>query len=100
VVTEGVHPLLEYLCFVVLRNGSTLKVFNLAKGLRQAYPLSLFLVLMSIVEGLSRVILEAKTRRVISRVKMGTKLLLSHRIFVNDVLQFIEGTLREDKKIK
>jgi len=55
-------------------------------------PLSPFLFLI-ITEGLSRAILEAKSRGVIFEVKMGIDFSFTHLLFVDDVLILYKGAL-------
>lgn len=57
----------------------------------------LFLI---ITEELSRATLEAKITGATARIKVGKDISLSHLLFVDDILLFLKGSLREAKKVK
>lgn len=87
-----------WITFVVLKKGSASKFFNPSRGLKQGCPLPPQLFLK--IEGLSRAILEAKRVGAITGVRMGSDLLLSHFLFIDGVLRYINGSLGEAKKLK
>jgi hypothetical protein len=58
-------------------------------------PISLF----GNVEGLRRVVMEAKRVRIVSRVIIGMALSLTHPLFVDDFLLFSNGSVREVRKV-
>jgi uncharacterized membrane protein len=80
--------------FVVLINGSTSSFFNPTMGLRKGFPFSPFLFLI-IVEGLHKAILKTKITRVIYGVEVRRNISLLYLLFVDDVLLFIKGYVRE-----
>jgi len=63
-------------------------------GLRQGYILSSLRFLL-VTKCLSRDIMEAKQVGIISRVRIGRDLSLTHLLFVEDILLFTNGSLRE-----
>jgi hypothetical protein len=79
--------------FVVLRNGTTTPFFLSSKDLRQRCLLSPILFLL-IVEGLSRLLKEAKGNGSIKWVLIGVSCNITHPLFVNDILILCKGTKR------
>ena len=77
--------------FDILINGATSYFFKPSRGLRQDYPLSPYLFLL-VVEGLSRAINDAKRQRKIRGVKIGRNKVLTHLLFVDDVILFCFGS--------
>jgi hypothetical protein len=61
--------------------------------------MSPFLFLL-ITEGLSRAVKEFKREGAIKRIKVGRSLSLSHLLFVDDVILFGLGIVREAEKYK
>jgi hypothetical protein len=57
------------------------------------------LLFIIIVEGSRGAIREAKTTKVISRVKVGRDLSLTHLLFVDDVFLFLKGVVSEARKL-
>ena len=82
--------------FSVLLNGSSLYFLLSERGLRQGFPLS-HLLFLSIAEGLSRAILDAKRRGQLEGIKLATNLNITHLLFADDILLFC-GTIREARK--
>jgi hypothetical protein len=80
--------------FVVLINGSILHFFILKGDCIKDASLSPFLFLL-VVEGLSRVIREAKRQGTFSGIHISHNLKISHFLFVDDVLIFYDGTRRD-----
>ena len=80
--------------FAILINGSASARFNITRGIRQGCPLSplLFLIVM---EGLSRLIASAKRNGDISGLKIMEHYYLTHLLFVDDILIFINGSVRD-----
>jgi hypothetical protein len=79
--------------FVVLINGSTSPFFHSEKGLIQGCPLSPLLFLL-MVEGLSRVIGEAKRSSSFPGIQISNLLKITHLLFVDDLI-FCDGTRRD-----
>lgn len=80
--------------FNVLINGFASHFFHAERGLRQGFPLSplLFLIVM---EGLSRLIVHEKRNGRLFGLKINDHCYLTHLLFVNDVLIFLDGSIRD-----
>eukprot|EP00253_Pinus_taeda_P021333 PITA_21333 len=80
--------------YSVLLNGSPSPFFTAERGLRQACPLSPLLFLL-IMEGLSRLIGAEHRRGRITRIKIMENCSLTHLLFVDDVLIFLNGSMAD-----
>lgn len=80
--------------FAVIINGFPSDFFKSSKGLQQGCPLSPLLFLLTI-EGLSRLILLAKQDGSISGIKITEQVLVTHTLFVDDVMFFGPGSISE-----
>eukprot|EP00253_Pinus_taeda_P035221 PITA_35221 len=78
--------------YSVLLNGEATPFFTSERGLRQGCPLSPLLFLL-IMEGLSRVISSARERHHLSGIKISDNLFLTHLLFVDDILIFLNGSV-------
>lgn len=78
--------------FSILVNSSASPFFTSKSGLRQGCPLSplLFLLLM---EGLSNLIKEDHRRGRLKGIKITDGCILTHLLFVDDILVFINGSI-------
>lgn len=76
----------------VLLNGEATPFFTSERGLRQGCPLSPLLFLL-IMEGLSRVISSARDRHHMTGIKIVDNLFLTHLLFVDDILIFLNGNV-------
>lgn len=85
--------------FVVLINGAASNFFKSQRGLRQGCPLSPLLFLLA-AEGLSRLILKAKHSGLFTGLEVAVNLFISHLLFVDDILIFLNGNLNEVKVLK
>jgi hypothetical protein len=85
--------------YVVLINRATTKKFKPSWGLRQDCPLSPLLFLF-VVKDLSRVIKEAKRQGIITGIKIGKIVALTHLLFVDHVLLFSNGSPREARRLE
>ena len=74
----------------VLINGTPSSFFQISRGLQQGCPLSPVLFLL-IIEGLSKMIDAVKKYGKIDGLKIYRTLMLTHLIFVDDVLLFGAG---------
>lgn len=76
----------------VLLNGEATSFFTSKRGLRQGCPLSPLLFLL-IMEGLSRIISSARDRHLLSGIKIADNFYLTHLLFVDDILIFLNGSI-------
>jgi hypothetical protein len=75
--------------FALLINVGASYFFKPTRVLMQWCPLSPLLFLL-IVEGISRTIIEAKHRSIVQGIKIGS-VLLTHLLFVDDIMLFLNG---------
>eukprot|EP00253_Pinus_taeda_P031947 PITA_31947 len=82
--------------FSVLINGSAFQLFHSERGLRQGCPLSplLFLIVM---DALSRLIDSAKGNGDYSGLRITDDCFLTHLLFVDDVMIFLDGSIRDSR---
>ena len=92
-VVEWIMGCLQSTSFVVLINGSPSNFFRPYRGLRDGCPLSPFIFLL-VVEVLSQIIHNAKESRNIKGIKVSSSEEVTHTLFVDDVLVFGEGTIK------
>eukprot|EP00253_Pinus_taeda_P011273 PITA_11273 len=78
--------------YSVLLNGEANTFFTSERGLRQGCPLSPLLFLL-IMEGLSRVISAARDRQLLNGIKLADNFYLTHLLFVDDILIFLNGSI-------
>lgn len=80
--------------FNVLINGSASRFFNAEHGLKQGCPLSplLFLIVM---DGLSKLLAKAKRDGGLCGLKITEACFLTHLLFVDGVLIFLDGSIRD-----
>jgi len=78
--------------YSVLLNGEATPFFLSERGLRQGCPLSPLLFLL-IMEGLSRAIITARNRDQLASIKINENYILTHLLFVDDVLIFLNGSI-------
>jgi hypothetical protein len=97
--TNWIMSCISTVSFVVLINGVASSFFTVARGLRQGCPLSPLLFLL-VAEGLSRAIIEAKSRGEFIGVSLSPTLRLSHLLFVDDVLIFCSGLRQDAEKLR
>lgn len=89
---KRVMSCISYASYSVLLNGSPTPFFTAERGLKQGCPLSPLLFLL-IMEGLSRLIGTEHRRGRITRIKITENCSLTHLLFVDDVLIFLNGSL-------
>ena len=92
-VVDWTMGCLQSTSFAVIINGSASNFFRPSRGLRQGCPLSPFLFLL-VAEALSKIIHKAKLDGAIKGIKVSTTEEVTHTFFVDDVLLFGEGTIR------
>jgi hypothetical protein len=82
--------------FVVLINGATSPFFSSGRGLRQGCPLSpLLFLLLLVAEGLSRALISAINMADFQGIKTSPDLIITHLLFVDDVLILSSGRTRD-----
>jgi hypothetical protein len=97
-----VHFILSHMTsaiFVVLINGSPLGFLNTSRSIRKGCPLSHFLFLL-VAKGLSRLVNEAKREDSIKVIKVTGYVFITHFLFIDEILIFGHGSLREIKQYK
>ena len=77
--------------FAVLINGVASNFFRSGRGLRQGCPLAPLLFLI-VVEGFSRSILTAKYSGAFQGISFGNNIILSHILFVDDIILVSDGS--------
>jgi len=78
--------------YSVLLNGVATSFFLLERGLRQGCPLSPLLFLL-IMEVLRRAIIAACNRKQLVVIKISENFYLTHLLFVDDILIFLDGSV-------
>ena len=87
------HGLFAIHLFHCSNQWSPINFFRPTRGLNQGCPFSPFIFLF-IAEALSRIIHKAKENRVIKGIKVSNYEEVKHTLFVDDVLIFGEGSIR------
>lgn len=80
--------------FAILVNGWATSSFNIDRGIRQGCPLSPLLFFL-VMECLSRLIASTKRSGVFSGLKIMEHFYLTHLLFVDDILIFLNGSVRD-----
>ena len=80
--------------FSILLNGTASDFFHAGRGLRQGCPLSPLLFVL-VMEGLSALIKNAKARGTFHGLRVNDILHLTHLLFVDDVLIFLDGSKQD-----
>ena len=78
--------------YSVLLNGVATSFFLSERGLRQECPLSPLLFLL-IMEVLRRAIIAACNRKQLAVIKISENCYLTHLLFVDDILIFLNGSI-------
>ena len=84
--------------FSVLVNGAPTSFFGCGRGLRQGCPLSPILFLL-VIEGLSRLLTEARISGRIKGAQFNSALALTHILFVDDVIIYGTRDVEDWKEI-
>ena len=82
---------IRHATFSILINGTASDFFHAGRGLRQGCPLSPLLFVL-VMEGLSVLIKNAKDRGELQGLQINDILHLTHLLFVDNVLIFLNGT--------
>jgi hypothetical protein len=85
--------------FSLLINGAGTTFFNSGRGLRQGCPLSPYLFIL-VMEGLSQALIEARRTLSFHGISFGTQTILTHLLFVDDVLIFCHCALADCQSLK
>lgn len=80
--------------FSVLINGFASHYFHAERGLWQGCPLSVLLFLI-VMEGINRLIALANRDGWLQGLKMSDHFYLTHILFIDDILIFLNGSLRD-----
>ena len=91
---RGIMSCITTVSFSVLINGATSPFFHSEIGLRQGCPLSPLLFLL-VAKGLSRDLREANRQGSLKGIQISHNLYITHLLFVDDVLIFYTGTMRD-----
>ena len=81
-------------CFVVPVNGTPLDCFRTSRGIRKGCPL-LPLLFISIIESLSKIIINAQQKGLIKGFQFSPSLSITQLLLVDDVILFGIGTVQE-----
>jgi hypothetical protein len=84
--------------FAVLINGAASPFLTSERGIRQGFPLSPLLFLL-VAEGLSRALISAKNMGDFKGIKTSPNFIITHLLFVDDVLIFCSGRPRDAKTL-
>lgn len=84
---------------VVLINGAASSFFSPERGLRQGCPLSPLLFLLA-ADGISRLIHEAKSQGLLKGIEVAPNFLVTHLLFVDDIILFSNGSLDDCRMLK
>lgn len=84
--------------FALLINGSGTSFFNSGRSLRQGCPLAPYLFIL-VMEGLSRAIIEARRTQKFQNLPFNKQIVLSHLLFVDDILIFCHCNLADCKTL-
>ena len=84
---------LSLVSFSLLINGVATTFFKAGKGLRQGCPLAPLLFLV-VVEGLGRAILYAKANETYHGIYFGNDIVLTHVLFVDDIVMVNDGSVQ------
>jgi hypothetical protein len=85
--------------FAVLINKATFTFFKPTWGLRQGCPLSPYLFLL-VADGLSRAIDATRREGDLVGIRVGGLEYITHLLFMDNVLLFGQGSVREAQRIK
>jgi hypothetical protein len=98
-VVNWIMDCVQSASFAVLVNGSPSHFFKSLRGLSKGCPLSPFMFLL-IAEGLSRLIREARANASLRGVMVSNAEMISHLLFIDDVLFCVFGSLRDVSILK
>lgn len=90
---------IQSVSFVVLINKAPSRFFRASQGLREGCPLSPLLLLI-VADALSKLITVARRSRAISGVNVSTSESITHLLFDDDVLCFVQGTVTDLSTLK
>ena len=85
--------------YSILINGTATNFFHAEWGLRQGCPLSPILFLL-VMEGLSRCIIDETSRGRLKGICLTTNCVLTHLLFVDDIILFPNGTLSDTSVVR
>lgn len=85
--------------FNVLINGAASNFFHAERGLRQGCPLSPMLFLL-IMEGLGRLLKSTRINGTLGGVEINDMTIISHLLFFDDVLIFLNGSDKDTSCFK
>lgn len=89
---------ITFVSFGTLINGSVSCSFQAERGIRQGCPLSP-LIFLIVMEGLSRLIALEKRARRLKGLKIMEQCTLTHQLFVDDMLIFLDGGIQDDNTL-
>jgi hypothetical protein len=93
------YAMVIFVSFVVLINESPSGFFNASARLGQGYSLSTFLFLL-VVGGLNMLIKEVRRKGELKGIQVANSVNISHFLFVDDIMIFGHGFVKEIEKLE
>eukprot|EP00253_Pinus_taeda_P003262 PITA_03262 len=97
--TKWIMSCISDVSYSVLLNGVATSFFSSERGLSQGCPLSPLLFLL-IMDDLSRLISSAKDRNIFNGIHISENFYLTHLLFVDDILIFLNGCIGDTTSLQ
>ena len=85
--------------YSIIINGAVTNFFHAERGLCQGFPLSPLMFLL-VIEGLRKCIIDETSRGILKGIKLLEKCVITHILFVDDIILFLNGSLSDSTVIK